>query len=139
MVEAPCGKGRVIAGCSFPAMEYIKTSDWDKELPIGSTVTFNSGPRDFVGRALERGGVTPKAVCNNMFIEANLLEYDGGVIVALANWSGQEQDATITFRGLGRVRDVKAVRTDIRVVEQTETSLVVAGRLGPGDYLTITR
>ncbi len=139
MVEIPVGKGRVIAGCTFPAMEYIKTSGWDKELPISSTVTFNSGPRDFVGRALERGGVTPKAVCNNMFIEANLLEYDGGVIVALANWSGQEQDATITFRGLGRVRDVKAVRTDIRVVEQTETSLVVAGRLGPGDYLTITR
>ena len=139
MIEVPFGQGRVIAGCTFPAMEYIKTSDWDKELGINSTVKFKSGPREFIGRALERGGVQPRAFCDNMFLEANLLENGSTVIVALANWSGKEQDATVTFRDLGKIKDVKAVRTKIKVLEQTEGKLVVAGLFGAGDFLVIER
>ncbi len=139
LIEVAFGRGRVIAGCTFPAMEYIKTSDWDTELPIRSTVRFNSGPRAFIGRALERGGVVPRASCSNLFLEANLLENGRHVIVALANWSGTEQEATVTFRGLGRVAEVQAVRTPIRIVGKTDDELVVAGRFGPGDFLTILR
>ena len=139
MVEVGFGKGRIIAACTFPAMEYIKTSDWNKDLPTLSTVHFKSGPRDFIAKALERGRVVPRAYCNNMFLEANLLEKGNVVIVALANWSGQEQEATLRFQGLGRIKDVKAVRTPIKIVSQTNEELVVAGCFGAGDYLTLER
>lgn len=138
LVEVIFGKGKVIAGATFPSMEYAKKSKIDASLKIHSSVLFSSGPREFIARVIKSAGITPVASASNFLLEPNLLVNGKNVIVSLANWSGKEQNAELTLRGLGKkAKSISAVRAKIETKKNTAEEIIIEGTFDAGDIIVL--
>lgn len=138
LAEVAYGKGKVIAGATFPSMEYAQKSKKDASLEINSSALFSSGPREFIAHVIKSAGITPAASASDFLLEPNLLVNGKNVIVSLANWSGKEQNAELTLRGLGRkAAEIGAVRTKIETKRNTAEEIVISGTFGAGDIIVL--
>ncbi|OGV50048.1 MAG: hypothetical protein A2X49_04825 [Lentisphaerae bacterium GWF2_52_8] len=138
LAEAAFGKGKIIAGATFPGMEYAKEAAKNESLKFDSCTEFPAGPRQFIGKVLESSSVRPLATSSHSLLEPNLLKNGKHVIVSLANWSGMEQKAELTLRLGAKAKTIRAIRTNLETIKNTPEEIVLSGAFGAGDFVLLT-
>ncbi|MHB8900326.1 MAG: hypothetical protein ACYC6Y_16370 [Thermoguttaceae bacterium] len=134
----PCDKGKFIVVGFFPAISYIATST----RPDGadySTLDFESAHREWIEEILAAAGVRPRLRTDNYRVEANWIRSPEADILALSNWTGQEQTVTLQLDDAPACREISSVMGGIISQETRHGTLQVRLRLAAGDFIQLQR
>lgn len=135
LAERKCGKGRIIAAGVLPGMSYIRYAESPVK-HINSATVYPAGPREFVRKALGKY-IIPSVECSDPLLEATLKQGKDFHLMIVANWSGKDVEATVTLRGLPEVKNIRSVRSRIRVLKNEPGLVQFSGKFNTGDIIKI--
>jgi len=132
------GKGKVVVVGFFPAISYIATS----ERPAGadySTLDFDPAHRAWMQKVLATGNIQPRLRTDNYRVEANWIQSRGADIIALSNWTGQEQTITLELDNAPAYGEVSSVTGKILSKETKDAALRLRVTVAAGDFIELKR
>ena len=122
----------------FPAISYIATSQ-RAEGADHSTLDFEAAHRDWMQKVLAQGKIRPRLRTDNYRVEANLIQSGDADIIALSNWTGQEQTITLELDDAPGYRQVSSVTGKIRSKETKDGTLRLQVTFAAGDFIQLKR
>jgi hypothetical protein len=134
----PAGKGKVIVVGFFPAISYIATSQRG-EGADHSTLDFDAAHRDWMQKVLAQGKIKPRLRTDNYRVEANLIQSRDADIIALSNWTGQEQAIILELDDAPAYSEVSAVTGKILSKETKDGTLRLRVAFAAGDFIQLKR
>lgn len=134
----PAGRGQVIVVGFFPAISYIATSQRG-EGADHSTLDFDAAHRHWMQQVLAQGSIKPRLRTDNYRVEANWIQSPDADILALSNWTGQEQTITLELDDAPPCREVSSVTGKILSKETDGGTLRIRIALAAGDFVQLKR
>jgi hypothetical protein len=134
----PAGKGKVIVAGFFPAISYIATSQ-RAEGADHSTLDFEAAHRDWMQEVLAQGKIQPRLRTDNYRVEANWIQSGDADLIALSNWTGQDQTITLELDDAPAYRQVSSVTGKILSTETKHGTLRLQVTFAAGDFIQLTR
>ena len=132
----PVGRGKVIVVGFFPAISYIATS----ERPDGadhSTLDFQAAHRNWTQEVLAEGNIQPRLRTDNYRVEANWIQSPKADILAISNWTGQEQTVVLELDNAPAYREISSVTGKILSKEVADQTLRVQVTVAAGDLIQL--
>ena len=133
---SPFGKGKVIVAGFFPAISYIATSVRPEGADY-STLDFQAAHRDWMQRVLAAGHIRPRLRTDDYRVQANWIQSPGADIIALSNWTGQEQTIVIELDDAPAYREISSVTGEVISRGTRNGTLQIRSSLAAGDLLRL--
>lgn len=151
LIVQPLGKGHVAASGFFPGIGYVKLSSlarkelWERLEKEGKERTTISPPsypenyRDLFAGLLNRLAYRPRVATDHPLVEANLLESKKGIVVALANWSGQPlKNVSLKIKGASGHGEPTSVFNAITSIDRAGQDLVLTLDLATIEFVVLS-
>lgn len=132
------GRGQVIVVGFFPAISYIATSQ-RSEGAQHSTLDFDAAPRAWMEKVLAQGKIKPRLRTDNYRVEANWIQSREADVLALSNWTGQEQTITLELDDAPAYREVSSITGKILSKETNDGTLRLRVAIAAGDFIELKR
>lgn len=144
------GAGRIVHVGFFPGTAYARLGMLGRDARNAAMAEAHRTPvtygpsgypaeyRQFLARLLEGIGASPPVRTDQYLVQADLLAGTDSHVVALANWSGAEQDVRVSVDLPGPAGKPWAIPFALRDVELTGRTLsFVVPKLGPGGFVVL--
>ena len=122
----------------FPAISYIGTS----ERAAGadhSTLDFDAAHRAWMQEVLAQGKIRPRLRTDNYRVEANWIQSPDADLIALSNWTGQEQTIAVELDNVPAYREISSVTGKLLSQETKDGTLRVQVTFAAGDLIRLTK
>jgi hypothetical protein len=132
----PVGKGKAIVVGFFPAIGYIAASQRPASADY-STLDFDAAHRHWMQKVLAEGAIRPRLRTDNYRVEANWIQSPDTDVLALSNWTGQEQTVAVELDRAPAYREISSVTGKILSKETKDGTLRLQVTCAAGDYIAL--